>query len=509
MSASGWGTRHRRLILGVGLGIIAAWYAVLLVSYVLVPKLENAVRTRVEKVLSAQFASDVRFQSFDVTFVPRVHVVARGVLIGNTSAHPLLSATTADAQSDLLLPWHVGTLVLEGLSLRIPTTNGPANPSAAATKSKPQSTISIDEIVSEHAHVELLPSGDQAPLKFELVHLRVKNFDTSHAADFSALVAVPEPRADIQANGRMGPWNARNPSCTSLQGTYNVPHCDLATLPGLKGILSSQGRFQGVLQQIEIAGDADAPQFSLSGSGHAEPLHVSFQAAVDAFFATGSIEKLNGVLGSSSFAGSGLVRNIQDDRIRDIALDASVNKGRLQDVVPLAVKSAISPISGSLRVRAKLDILPGEQDILSRLRMDGDFAASDARFSSLDLREELRNLSRKAVGHPKDAAAGSSISSIQGHVRLNNGVADFSNLVFDLEGASAQLNGSYQLASDRLDFHGELSMDAKLSQTATGAKAFFLKAADPFFRGKRGGSQVPIKITGTRSDPQFGVDLAK
>ncbi len=91
----------------------------------------------------------------------------------------------------------------------------------------------------------------------------------------------------------------------------------------------------------------------------------------------------------------------------------------------------------------------------------------------------------------------------------NSGVAEFSSLAFDLEGASARLTGLYQIATERLDLHGEVWLDATLSQTATGVKAFFLKAAQPFFRSKRGGSRVPIKITGTRSDPQFALNVVK
>jgi hypothetical protein len=450
----------------------------------------------------AQFATDVRFQSFAVTFFPRVHIVARGVLIGSSSSCPLIQVTTADAQSGLV-PWHIQTLVLEGLSLRIPTAQGPLG-----NTPKPAWTVSIDEIAAEHAHVEILPAaGEQTPLHFELAHLRVKNFNPSHASDFSALLVSSDPRADIQASGRLGPWNAQSPSLTALQGNYTMLSCDLASLPGLKGMLASKGRFQGVLQRIEISGDASAAQFGLSSIGSPEPLHASFQATVDASDGSASIEHMNGDLQSSSFAVSGLVRNIQDDRLRDIALDISVMRGRLEDILPLVVKSKTSPIGGALRVREKLEVLAGEQDILGRLRLDADFAAPSARFSSLDLRERLRNVSRKAEGHPNDKASGSSRSSIEGHLQLNEGMPEFSSVVFRLEDASARLSGSYQLASERLDLHGELTMAAKLSQTATGAKALFLKAADPFFRSKHGGSRVPIKITGTRSDPQFALDL--
>ena len=38
----------------------------------------------------------------------------------------------------------------------------------------------------------------------------------------------------------------------------------------------------------------------------------------------------------------------------------------------------------------------------------------------------------------------------------------------------------------------------------TGAKSFILKAFDPFFR-KNGQTELPIKITGTREHPSFGL----
>jgi hypothetical protein len=500
------GIKQRRVILWIAVCIIAACGGLLLAAYIFAPALKNAIRGGSEEMLRAQFGAEVRFQSFEVTFLPRVHVQAHGMFVGNDTAHPLIQATAVDAQSGML-PWHIRTLVLEGLSLQIPTTGG-RRPAALVTTSGIDETISIDEIVSEHTRVEMLPSAKgPTPLRFELAHLRVKNFHPGHAADFSAILVNSEPRADIDADGRLGPWNGPDPSLTPLQGMYTMASCDLATLPGLKGILSSQGRFQGVLRNIEIAGDANVAQFSLSVSGRPEPLHASLQAMVDASDSSLSIEHMNGTLQSSPLVASGAVHNVQNDRLRDIALDISVERGRLEDIVPLVVKSQTSPISGALRWRGKLEILPGAGDILTRLRLDGDFATPDARFSSLDLRERLRNASRKAEGHPNNKASGSSISSIQGHVRLDNGAAQFSDLAFDLEGASARLQGSYQLASERLDLHGDVWIDAKLSQTASGPKALLLKVAEPFFRSKGGGSRIPIKITGTRSDPQFALDL--
>jgi hypothetical protein len=58
-----------------------------------------------------------------------------------------------------------------------------------------------------------------------------------------------------------------------------------------------------------------------------------------------------------------------------------------------------------------------------------------------------------------------------------------------------------------MNFRGKLKMKAKLSQTTTGVKSFFLKAVDPFFKGKGAGTVIPIKITGTKDSPSFGLDF--
>jgi hypothetical protein len=57
--------------------------------------------------------------------------------------------------------------------------------------------------------------------------------------------------------------------------------------------------------------------------------------------------------------------------------------------------------------------------------------------------------------------------------------------------------------------HGALKMDSDLSDTAHGAKAVVLKLLDPFFKKKRGGSDVPVKIGGDYHHPIFGMDAGK
>jgi len=69
------------------------------------------------------------------------------------------------------------------------------------------------------------------------------------------------------------------------------------------------------------------------------------------------------------------------------------------------------------------------------------------------------------------------------------------------------LHGHYGLTSQKIDFQGTLTMQAKISQTQTGIKSLLLKLVDPFFKKGKAGAVLPIKITGERNKPQFGLNI--
>jgi hypothetical protein len=69
------------------------------------------------------------------------------------------------------------------------------------------------------------------------------------------------------------------------------------------------------------------------------------------------------------------------------------------------------------------------------------------------------------------------------------------------------MSGDYSLDGQVFDFHGNARLDAHVSQLVTGWKSILLKPVDPFFAKNGAGTQVPIQITGTRSDPKIGLDF--
>jgi hypothetical protein len=52
-------------------------------------------------------------------------------------------------------------------------------------------------------------------------------------------------------------------------------------------------------------------------------------------------------------------------------------------------------------------------------------------------------------------------------------------------------------------------MDAKLSQMVTGWKSVLLKPVDPFFSKNGAGTEIPVAITGTKSEPRLGLDFGQ
>ena len=80
---------------------------------------------------------------------------------------------------------------------------------------------------------------------------------------------------------------------------------------------------------------------------------------------------------------------------------------------------------------------------------------------------------------------------------------------FDVPGALVQLAGNYIFETEAIDFHGQLRLQAKLSQTQSGWKRIVLKPVDPFFSKEGAGTLLKIQVVGTRSAPQFGLDKKK
>ena len=99
------------------------------------------------------------------------------------------------------------------------------------------------------------------------------------------------------------------------------------------------------------------------------------------------------------------------------------------------------------------------------------------------------------------------VSDLRGRFTLDGGVMRLPSLNFAVPGAEVRLAGRYGLESEALAFEGTVRLQARASEMTTGVKSLLLKMVDPLFARKDAGTVLPIQITGTRSEPKFGVDV--
>jgi hypothetical protein len=119
-------------------------------------------------------------------------------------------------------------------------------------------------------------------------------------------------------------------------------------------------------------------------------------------------------------------------------------------------------------------------------------------------------LSLRSQGKPKQAQQHSEEDvpvDLRGVFTLADGLLSFSFLHFLIPGTHVDMTGTYSLDGQEFDFRGKARLDAKVSQMTTGWKSILLKPVDPFFSKEGAGTEVPIRITGTESEPRFGLDF--
>jgi hypothetical protein len=468
----------------------------------------------VVRELSVRFNSDVDLQSLHVATTPRMQVTGEGLTLryrNRPDVPPLIQIARFSFNLGVLgiihVPRHVKGVFVENMVITIPPTD--RNPALAPPKqSTPVPRIIFDEVVCNDTTLIILPrKAGKDPLDFEIHDLVLKNVGDRKPFDFRGTLTNAKPKGEIATRGTFGPWDSNDPAYTPVSGNYSFDNADLDPFAGIGGTLSSTGKYTGQLNQIEVEGVTDTPNFSLDPVGRPVPLHTEFSATVDGTDGDTYLHPVRATLIRSLIIANGSVIRATGKRGHIISLNIYAPNARLQDILRLATKSTQPVMTGTVTLKTKMLLPPGKEKVIHRLTLDGDFGVSDAEFASVEVRDKLESLSRHALGKPNDEDAGSAITDLLGHFRLDRDVASFPRLSFRVPGAEVRLTGKYNLPDESLDFRGNLRMQARLSQTVTGKKSFFLKLVDPFFKKDGAGSAVPIRISGTRDEPKFALDL--
>lgn len=470
--------------------------------------------------LQVRFHSTIEIGEIQVRGILPLTISVRGIVLryhGRYDVPPLMAIERLTGSADLhglwTQHWHVTSLHLEGLRIHIPPPDGNTEP-YLVPQAHPKfrlPPIEFTEVTADNALVQILPrQNDRKPRSFWIRHLTLRSIRPQFPAHFQAQIANDIPTGDIESEGTVGPWDADQPGLTPVAADFEFTNANLGQFRGLAGTLSSKGRYEGVLERLNVEGDASVPNFSLSISERPVALRTHYVAVIDGTNGSTYLKTVEAHFLHSSVLAKGEVINAPALPGRKISLTVMTKNARAEDLLQLVTRGSTVPISGKVNLQAQFELPSGKADVFDRLSLSGQFEIARAVFTSHETQEKIDLLSRRGQGEPKNEAISDVLSNIRGRLRLGEAEAYFPRLEFTVPGAFVSLKGSYGLKTETIDLHGQLKLSSKLSQTTTGIKSALLRVVNPLFKdGARGGSTLPIKITGPRSYPSFGLDLRR
>jgi hypothetical protein len=503
---------------GIGVALIVAVVAAAIAA----SHAEPIVRQAVIDTLAKRFKSRVELDSFHVSLVKGLQVSGDGLRIfGETDPNnhepgvqPIINVANFRFRMGILAflrsPMHVDTVYIQGLQLNLP----PREHRSEIARMEPKGAkikIVVDRFVCDQAQLILntLKPG-KLPLEFDIESLKMTPIGPDSPLHFDADLTNPKPVGHILSSGLFGPWQPDSPRDTPVSGTYSFDHADLSTIKGIGGILSSTGKYSGILDKIVVDGATDTPDFRVATGGRPVPLHTDFHAIVDGTSGDTYLQPVKAKILNSWLEANGSVVRTKFPPGHDVELTVVIEKGRIEDLLKLAVRTDPPIMTGSVRLNTKFDLPPGEPDVANRLKLSGNFGVAGAHFTNEKIQGKIDSLSMRSQGKPKlaqDTTPDNVHSDMKGTFDLSAGLLTFSQLEYQVPGTQVNLTGAYSLDGNQFDFHGKARMDAKLSQMVTGWKSILLKPVDPFFSKNGAGTEIPVKITGTKSEPHFGVDF--
>jgi hypothetical protein len=491
-------------------------------------QLQPLMRKKVVETLSARFNSPVELDRLSLSINKGVIVTGGGLrilyLAGPTKpdAHPAKGQPMLTVEhfefrtglKELLEPTtRVVSVKVRGLEVNIPPKQerGPAMPDDARRRGQSKLGIAVDRIECTDGRIVLETSEPgKVPLVFDIGSLVLTDLGARKPLNYTAVLKNPKPVGDVRSTGHFGPWQGDNPRDTPIDGSFEFTQADLSSIHGIGGTLAATGRFGGTLGNIGVDGTAEVPDFRLDVSDHPLPLHTEFHAVVDGTTGNTQLDPVRARLGRSEFTASGAVTRTAGVKGHDVDLNVVMDKGRIEDMLTLALKAKPTLLRGALAMKARIQIPPGPVSVSRKMRLAGTFAIREAMLNDAKMQAQVDSLSMRAQGKPKLANAKDAEvvgSSLNGRFAQADAVLTVSEMNYQMPGAQVTMEGQIQLVPSTFEFHGKARTQATVSQMTTGWKSMMLKPFDGLLKKNGAGLELPIKITGTRSTYDLRLDF--
>lgn len=497
-------------------------------------------------MLTERTGYDVEIAELGWSFVPRLRLVGGGIRVGrHEGAEPIIELREFELDAELsgLLaqPRRVRSLLVNELTVRVPRgrggspetpagedlsegsattgaepSDGPTSQQTASSEGLARATtpVVIDRLVAERARIEIART-DKPPRIFDIHVLELDSVALDRPISFQASLTNPKPVGQVATSGQFGPWHRDEVRDTPISGDYVFEDADLGEFKGIGGILASTGTFGGTLGEIHATGEAQIPEFQVT-AGQVVPLDTSFEVAVGDRGGDVQLRSVHTRFLESELLAIGEVVRVEGARGRSVVVDVTSDGAHVEDLIRFGLQSETPPLSGPIELRTRLEIPPGDRPVIERMIVTGDFVIDEARFANLNVQKTLAKISQIGQGTTSGEDGASVVSDLRGVFEIRDTALEFSRLTFAVPGMEVRLVGGLGLRDQSLDFGGQLQLDQSISQLAPRERvpdgaARWLRLLDPLFQGDQAstGTVVPIRISGTREKPSFGVELGE
>ncbi len=487
----------------------------------LAPRLKDGIAAAVTE----RTGRPVELSDLSWSLWPRLEFRGQGLEIGDReggagSRFRVESFTVQASPGDLWSePRAVELLELHGLEAKIARREeaGPAAPadSPASDDEFPspptrddKPPVKIRRILATDARIEIGSKEEGKPPRlFEIDRLELDSFDLRSEVAYRAWLRYPKPPGDLDVEGRFGPVPEGDARLTPYLGDYLFREADLGVFGGIAGMLHSRGSFSGTVADTQVTGSAEIPDFRVTRVQNIVPLKTNFTAYVRENGAVIALDSVDTSFHETLLTTTGSVNRVEGREGRHVSLRVTAEKARIEDLLLFAVDSEEPPMTGQIKLDTQVSIPPGKTPFIQRLRVEGEFEIGEGRFSNVDFQKTLEQISQFGTGEGAAEAGDSVVSDMRGNFLLEDSKIRFRQLRFGVPGMELDLTGTYRLEGETLDFAGRADLERPPSEMVSGRLGRWIRIIDPLLRRGEAGTSVPIKITGTRSEPKFSVDF--
>ena len=478
----------------------------------LAPRIKDGIVSAIEQRTNRR----VEIAELGWSFWPQLQFRGAELEIGNPGDRDATSfrvgsfSVNAPLSRLISRPRTIGSLELSELRATIAPLK-----TATTTPTKPQKPrsmpgVSIESIVASDIRIEILSSQlDKEPRIFQIDRLEFGSFDLRSSIPFKANLAYARPTGPLEVAGQFGPVNESEPRLTPYAGDFSFLEVDLGDFGGISGLLTATGSFQGMLLDTQARGSAQIPDFAVTRVGNIVPLENRFEVAVRENGAIIELVQVETSFLESRLATSGSISRIPGGEGREVVLHVEAESARIEDLLQFAIKTDSPPLTGAIELNTDVRISPGAAGFSQRMEVKGDFLIREGRFSNVNIQQTLEKISRIGSKESAPEEGDSLVSDMNGQFHLAEGRIEFSQLEFSVPGMQVALTGSYLIEGEVLDFRGQAALERAPSELAPEKLSDWLKVLDPILQRGQQGTVVPIKITGTRSQPKFAVDVLR